>query len=151
MVPSLGRLPIRENVHVASDGSAVSLFRSMKADNDGLPSVGPTARELGVRPGDDILVDTAGYVEPLSGGISVSPGAADRLPEHRRPPEIGGTGKDPVWTLTSDVLPADLRYRPDDEDPDGHGTIEPVSRMTLDAYQQALRATRSAWTLVESP
>jgi hypothetical protein len=144
-------LTTRENVEVAPDGSAVSLFRSMKVDTDGLPSVGPTARELGVRPGDDIPVDNDGYVEPLTGGISVSPVAADRLPEHRRPPEVGGTGKDPVWTLTSDLLAATLRYRPDDEDPDGHGTIEPVSRMTLDAYQQALRATRSAWTLVESP
>ena len=135
---------------MAISGAAVSLFRSMRVDSDGLPSVGPTARELGARPGDDIPVDTDGYVEPLAGGMSVSPVDADRLPEHRRPPEMGGSGKDPVWTLTTDLLPAALRYRPDDQDPDGHGTIEPVSRMTLDAYQQALRATRSAWTLVES-
>jgi len=123
----------------------------MKTGTDGLPSVGPTARELGTRPDDDIPVDADGYVEPLTGGLSVSPVSADRLPEHRRPPELGGSGKDPVWQLATDLLPEVLRYRPDDEDPDGHGTIEPVARMTLDAYQQALGATRSAWTLVENP
>ena len=134
---------------MASDHAGVNLFRSMKADTDGLPSVGPTARELGARPDDDIRVDVEGYVAPLTGGLSVSPVSAQRLPAHRRPPELGGNGKDPVWRLTSDLLPAVLRYRPDDEDPDGHGTIEPVSRMTLDAYQQALQATRGAWKLVE--
>lgn len=119
-------------------------------DADALPSVGTSARELGARPDDDIPVDADGYVEPLMGGISVSPFSPERLPPHRRPPELGGVGKDPVWWLESDRLPEVLRYRPDDADPDGHGTIEPVSRMTFDAYQDALQATRSAWTLVES-
>lgn len=134
---------------MASDEPVDRLFRSMKVDTDGLPSLGPTARELGVRPDLDIPVDTDGYVEPLTGGISVSPLSPEQLPEHRRPPEFGGNGKDPVWSLTGDQLPAGLHYHPDEENPDGHGTIEPASRMTLGAYEEALRATRSAWTLVE--
>lgn len=119
-------------------------------ENDRQPSVGPTARELGARAGDDIPVDTEGYVEPLTGGLSVSPLSPHRLPEHRRPPEFGGRGKDPVWSLNSEELPPVLRYRPDDDDPENHGTIEPVERMTLDAYQEALEVTRSAWALVEN-
>lgn len=134
---------------MASDEPTVDMFRSMKVDPDGLPSVGPTARELGAWPDDDIPTDADGFVGPAMGGISVSPFSPRRLPEHRRPPQHGGRGKDPVWRLTSDLLPAALCYRPDEDDPDGHGTIEPVSRMTIDNYQEALKETRGARTLVE--
>jgi len=116
---------------------------------DGQPVVGPTARELGARRDDDIPVDEQGWVQPLTGGISVSPHSYERLPLHRRPPELGGNGKDPVWSLETTDLPPDLRYRPDDEESPVHGTIEPGSRMTFDGYQAALQATRSHWRLVE--
>ena len=126
----------------------VELYRGMKAAGDGMPSAGASAREIGARPGDDIPVDERGFVHPGTGGVSVAPESPSRLPEHRRPPTLGGNGKDPVWRLNSRMLPDALRYR---ADTDTHGTIEPASTMTLTAYQDALRETRSRWTQVETP
>jgi hypothetical protein len=68
----------------------------MKVGDDGYPEVGPTARTLGVRPGIDVLVDEAGQVQSGFGGVSVAPDSPAGLPAHRRPPGLGGTGKDPV-------------------------------------------------------
>jgi hypothetical protein len=119
----------------------------MSADG---PSVGPTARQLGARREDDLPVDADGFVEPETGGVSVAPEAAKRLPIHRRPAEHGGDGRDPVWKLSVNALPDGLRYRPDEEDPENHGTIEPSRRMTFDEFQEKVAATQPSWTLVEA-
>ncbi len=67
------------------------------------------------------------------------------LPRHRRPPECGGTGKDPVWCIDAAELGQQLRFRPGPANPGGHGFVEPAERMTLDEYQEAIAATRAAW------
>lgn len=46
---------------------------------------------------------------------------------HRRPPEFGGTGKDPVWAISTDNLGPDLVYVPDSST---HGTIKPNRPMS---------------------
>lgn len=120
----------------------------MKAAQDGLPSTGRSARTLGARPGvdtGDLPVGAGGAVEPETGGMSVSPPPPENLIYFRRPPEYGGTGKDPLWQLETDELPPELRYRPDPENPEGHGLIEPARRMTFDEYKDALHATRRLW------
>ena len=107
-----------------------------------------SARTLGARPNVDIPVNEDESVEPDMGGISVSPDSPDNLPPYRRPPEFGGTGKDPIWELNTDDLPYELVYRPDSQAPDRHGFIEPAYRMTFEQYQEALSDTRSLWRLV---
>ena len=113
------------------------IFRGMK-DDGGYPKIESSARGLGVREGIDITVDANGMVEPGKNGMSMSPSPQD-LPSHRRPPEFGGTGKDPVWQIDTSDLGDDLKYVPDKP---GHGTIQPSKKMTLERYKQALGSLR---------
>jgi hypothetical protein len=127
------------------------LFRAMRAESDGLPAVGPSARTLGVRPGIDVLATAPGdTVSPATGGLSVSPDDPLALPSFRRPPAFGGTGKDPVWYLDVDDLGTGLAFRPDPSR-SGHGFIEPAVPMTLDQFDDGLLGTRPFWKLVASP
>jgi hypothetical protein len=127
------------------------LFRAMKEEDDGMPETGPSARTLGARPGIDVpSVDPNDVISPGQGGLSVSPDDPLGLPVHRRPPELQGTGKDPVWSLAVSDLGPDLIYRPDPKRPD-HGFIEPARPMSLDEFQRALAQTRDLWQKVPAP
>lgn len=125
------------------------LFRSMKEAFDGLPMVGPSARMLGVRHGNqptpDVLAsDPSDLIQFGQGGMSVAPDDPLRLQKHRRPASLGGTGQDPVWYIEVDDLGPDLDFRQDRPD---HGLVEPQRPMTLQEYQAALAVSRSAWKL----
>lgn len=127
----------------------------MRADEDGLPRFGESGRYLGARPSlpgrepdGDIPATEDGAVHPGTGGMSVSPPPVDNLPPHRRPPEYGGTGKDPVFELETDGLSGDLRYRPDPYSPARHGFIEPSRAMSFEEYRQAIFDTRILWRAV---
>jgi hypothetical protein len=73
------------------------LFRGMKEHANGLPELGESSRCLGVRPGLDVpATELDDLVWPGEGGLSVSPDDPHGLPNFRRPPVLGGTGKDPV-------------------------------------------------------
>jgi hypothetical protein len=122
----------------------------MKVGGDGYPEVGRTARTLGVRAGVDVPVDEAGQVKPGSGGVSVAPNSPAGLPAHRRPPGLGGTGKDPVWEFDLAELGGSLAYREDPDQPGVHGFLEPSVEMTFDRYERALIETRLAWRSIES-
>lgn len=113
-----------------------SVVRGM-TDNVGTPKVGPSARTLGTRPNADIQVDINGMVHPNQGGISVAP-SPEFLPNHRKPPSFGGTGKDPVWEIDISDLGDDLKYIPDSP---SHGTIQPSRTMPFTEYQDALAKT----------
>jgi hypothetical protein len=126
---------------------AARLYRSMKIVSDGYPAPGPTARTLGVRPDIDIPVDVDGVVVGGEGGMSVAPDSADHLPEHRRPPSHGGTGKDQVWELDVADLGDSLVYREDPLMPGIHGFIEPRRPMAFFEFEAALVETRQAWRL----
>jgi hypothetical protein len=121
------------------------LYRSMKEDPHGFPVVAPNARGLGVRPGKDIAgIHPCDVVHPSQGGLSVSPDDPMGLPYYRRPPALQGTGQDPVWEIEASQLGPNLVYRQDPANA-GHGFVEPARSMTLDEYQQALKATQSLW------
>jgi hypothetical protein len=122
-------------------------YRAMEEDGEGRPTVGDTARRLGVRAGIDIPVDDEDEVEPFSGGMSVTPDSPDGLPSHRLPPNHGGTGKDPLWVIDSDELGDGLIYRPDDASPDTHGFVEPARKMRLNDFEDLLALTRDSWRL----
>ena len=133
-----------------SGGEGELLFRGMRQDSDGAPVVGESPRKLGARNPIDIEPDEGGLVRPGSGGMSVSPGSAANLPRHRRPPEWGGSGLDSVWAISSSKLGEKLVYRPDPDQAEVHGFIEPSEAMTFVEYQAALAATRSDWMPVLS-
>jgi hypothetical protein len=102
---------------------------------------------LGVRP-LDIRVDEDGRVHPGTGGLSVARDNPAGLPDFRRPPEWGGTGRDPVWRIEARALGGQLRYR-DDPLPDQalHGMIEPGGTMSAQEFAGALEATREDWQI----
>jgi len=121
------------------------LFRGMKAAPHApivgaLPQIGPTKRQLGVKPGDgehdDIPVAADGTVNPSTGGMSVAPGTPFNLPPHRR--------KDPIWSIQVALIIANpkLTYV---QDKPTHGLIEPAICMTLEEYQKALAQTVLQW------
>jgi hypothetical protein len=124
------------------------LYRSVKVASDGHPESGRTARTLGVRPGIDIQVGDGGLVVGGEGGMSVAPNSPENLPAHRRPPEHGGTGKDPIWELDVADLGEELGYREDPLMPGAHGFVAPALPTTFDAFEAALSGTRRAWRLL---
>jgi len=126
---------------LASGPGGKIVYRAMRADAGGGPMVGPTARTLGVRPHVDIAV-TAGRVQPKTGGMSVAPDRPENLHPLRRPPALGGSGKDPVWCLAVALLGGDLKFR---QDSATHGLIEPARPMSLSDLQKALEATKQYW------
>jgi hypothetical protein len=134
-----------------SVGREETLFRGMQRDADGSPVVGESARKLGARQAIDIEIDQDSMVQPGFGGMSVSPGSPENLPRHRRPPEWGGTGLDPVWAISSAELDGKLVYRPDPDQPEVHGFIEPTAPTRFADYQQALAETRLSWRAMEAP
>src|SRR5262249_49198777 len=119
----------------------------MQQAADGAPLLGPSARTLGARPQIDLPADTQGMVRPGTGGLSVSPNDLMGLPTHRRPPEFGGTGKDPVWYIDTLDVGTSLTYRLDPANQVSHAFLEPAFPMPLGEYQDALAATRRAWRL----
>jgi len=134
-------------VQGAFRGSNELIYRGMREGEELLPQIGETARTLGVRPDIDIPISN-GQVFPNSGGVSVSPNSPSNLPPHRRPSELGGTGKDPVWCINTCDLSPDLQYRPDPHNPTGHGFIEPIRQMSFETYQNAIQNTRNSWTKI---
>ena len=122
------------------------MFRAMKAEADGLPKVGRSGRELGVRtagPTRDLPLSQDGMVEPGTGGMSVALDAARNLPKPRLPRSLGGEGRDPVFRMFTDYVPRTLLLRLDRYP---HALIEPGRRCPLPDFESALTGTRSLWS-----
>jgi hypothetical protein len=123
-----------------------SIFRAMKAEGDGLPKVGRSGRELGVRidgPRRDLTVGEDGTVEPGNGGLSVALDAALNLPKPRLPKSLGGEGRDPVFSMVSANIPPTLLLR---QDRYPHALVEPGRRCPLSVFESDLASTRSLWS-----
>jgi hypothetical protein len=128
----------------------------MKEDS-GKPALGP--RDLGVRtPPDeqpDIVPDTAGFVSPDTGGMSVSP-ALLLLPDTRIPkrlrqiyPFARGSNSLVIWSsgngpFEDSVVAANLTLRLYSKNPTKHGFVEPDQVMPYKEYANSLIATRDA-------
>ncbi len=135
------------------------LYRSMTTAADGLPVIARSTRGLGVRtpaevpPGvqpDVTEVDPSDIIQPGTGGMSCAPDHPINLARHRRPPQLGGVGKDPVWEIDESALGPLLRFDPDHPGAT-HGVAGPAAPMTLAEYEAALAATRARWTLWSGP
>jgi hypothetical protein len=139
------------------------VYRAMTIAN-GEPRIGRTARSLGVRPNEDIKIQSDGTVLPAAGGMSVAPSWRD-LPGHRIPRRFRGRGAhdatgnnaDACWTMgegefTSGQFAASLVIGID-KFSNGrpiHGNIQPEVQMIFEQYEAALAATRDAWRIDEN-
>ena len=121
------------------------LCRGMRENAVGYPEVRASSRTLGVRRSIGVPAKSrVDVVQPGQGGLSVSPDDPVNLPRHRRPPDLQGVGKDPVWSIGDSDLGPDLVYRADPAQA-WHGFVEPARSMSLDEYQDALAQTQSRW------
>jgi hypothetical protein len=134
------------------------VFRAMKKDGDGLPTVEQSASGLGIRPGIDIDEDAQGNVIVNGKGMSVSPGWR-ALPLHRIPKRLrgqvrGARGSDSTYCFKAGEGP--FQQEPFAEgltrEPDSatHGCIAPAQPVPLRQYESDLAATRAAWLVDES-
>jgi hypothetical protein len=102
---------------------------------------------------EDDLLDIASPLEKQemvevairnSKGMSVSL-SIDALPDFRKPPAFGGTGRDPLWQIDHDQITGDLEAI---QDSAAHVSIMPKVTMLLEQYETALASTSDAWELV---
>ena len=128
------------------------LYRTMRADADGLPRVGRGARLLGVRvegPRIDVSPDDHGCVHTGTGGMSVTVDDPAAMPVSRRPRWLAdGASEDPLFRLEPSRVVEPLSVRVEAR---AHAVIEPSVGLTLDAYETSLAATRSFWNGENQP
>ena len=143
------------------------LYRAMREEN-GKPKLGRSPRLLGVRLGTDIDIeqiprgwlDDRGYlkesVEQINSGELVDVAvrnykgmstslSINTLPDHRKPPEFGGIGKDPLWQIDDSKIMGDIEAVQDNET---HVSIVPKYTMLLEKYETALANTQNEWEKV---
>jgi hypothetical protein len=128
-------------------------FRSM-SESDGMPEIGGTNYQLGLRLNagklSDVEPDAEGYVDPEPNGLSVSPDNPFNLKEYRLPPEWGGTSRRAcaVWCIGETQFGNDIAYQKDPRNPNTHGFLAPSRRMAFERYNEAIRSTRDRWRKV---
>jgi len=120
-------------------------YRAMKKAEDDYPEVGVSSRTLGARPGLDLPIDSAGMVQPQTGGMSVTVNDPYKLPLVRLPRNMGGNGRDPLFWMGEERLPRLLSIRIDKGS--CHAFVEPIEHCPFESYQQTLHGTRSDWRL----
>ena len=121
-------------------------YRSMTAAPDGLPTVGPSARQLGLRRDVDVTCDIADVV--LAGGLSVAPETPWNLPPHRRPRRLGrastGPDRDVVFEIgDGDLTRAQLATTRDAVD---HALVRGDAACQFDELVRRIERTRPSWT-----
>ncbi len=127
------------------------VFRVMRRDTDGLPTVSPTS--LGVRPRIDVDVDSRNNVLVNGKGMSVAPNWRDinvnRIPRRLRPILPGANGSNNTFCVRAGhgafrkgVFVNGLTLEPDSAT---HGHIAPAQVVPLATYEADLAATRPDW------
>jgi hypothetical protein len=124
-------------------------YRAMRRASSGFPEVGNTARCLGARPKyeqeeGDIPVDAIGYVQPKTGGMSMTFKDPHHLPHHRRPKSLGGMGKDPVFCFAG-PSPETLVPRQDTRANPHHFVLEPAGRCLFTEFTRNIATTQPKW------
>ena len=129
------------------------VFRAMKQDADGLPTVAPSASALGVRRDTDIDVDQQGNAVVNHKGMSVFP-AWREISIFRIPKRLGGQGSNNTYCFKmgtgafhQEQLAAGLELLPDSKT---HGVVRPEKLVQLAQYESDLAATRAAWQVDEA-
>ena len=129
------------------------VFRAMKRDADGLPTVAPSASALGARIGIDIDVDTQNNVIVNQKGMSVSP-SWQAMSIFRIPKRLGGQGSNSTYCfkLGSGLfeqasVATGLELFPDSS---SHGVVRPEAPVALSQYEKHLADTRADWQVDET-
>ena len=136
----------------------------MKRDPaDGLPIVGSeSSSALGVRPGGDISIDTAGNVVLDKSGMSVFRAWRNidftRIPKRLKDkvPGARGANSNSCYTMgvgrfERAVVASGLELIPDEgQAPITHGVIAPIEIVPLTHYQADLANTRDSWRIDET-
>jgi len=131
------------------------VFRVMRRDADGLPTVAPSASALGVRPGTDIDVDAQNNAVVNNKGMSVSPAwrmiSIFRIPKRL---DSRGQGKNNTFcfrrgagAFQQSAFAAGLELFPDSPT---HGVVRPTQLIALAQYEADLAATRADWQIDET-
>ena len=131
------------------------VFRVMKKDDDGFPTLSPTS--LGVRP-LDVDIDGANHVRVIGKGMSVSPRWRDinvnRVPKRLRPKLAGAAGSNNTYcfrcgagAVQQGPFANGLTLEPDSAT---HGNIAPAAVVPFATSQIDLEATRQDWREDES-
>lgn len=127
-------------MRIEGDKSLI-VWRVMALSESSEPKVGTSMTTLGVRV-RDLHPRLSGLVDPLEGGVSVTPEGHEHLP--RAALLQLNRGKGTLFALDTDTLPKELVYRPDPDD-DHHGFIEPASPTKFESYQRAVQGTSDLW------
>jgi hypothetical protein len=134
------------------------VFRVMKRDEDGLPTVERSASGLGIRPGTDVDVDSQGNAIVNGKGMSVAPAwrvlPFFRIPERLKDKVSKARGSNNTFCFRFGTGPFQAGEFAAGLDlvPDGptHGCITPARLVPLARYERDLAATRSDWQFDES-
>ncbi|WP_157372658.1 hypothetical protein [Photobacterium marinum] len=132
----------------------MKLYRDMRVNEKGLPELGYTSSTLGVRicgctvdesyRRPDILVNEHGFVEPLTGGLSITPPEITKNISDMSADRIN-RGKTLLWMIDVSVLSKyGLKFR---QDPDKvyHGFIEPIEIIVPFDYNKNIQSTQCEW------
>lgn len=122
--------------------SPVTIYRCVRLEPEGLPELGASLATLGVRPRKDIPVRPDGTVEPVKGGMSVTPDDPNAMPFDLLPRSRGGDGRHPIFEFQVAQFPATLTARKDAPD---HANVEPTAVMQFNAYNSDVQGTRPNW------
>lgn len=135
----------RRDVAASDRFRGMSLFRGMKRDGE-MPLVGGGARGLDIRRGCDIAaLNDDDLVGPGLGGLSTAPDEPRLLQRHRRPESLGGTGRDPVWSIQREHLsPHGLASRRDSPQ---HELVEAAEEVELRDLIKRIHGTAANWSL----
>ena len=133
------------------------VYRIMRRDADGFPTLQQSSNALGVRPRVDISLDAKGDVLVNGEGMSVNPGwrAASilRIPRRLRHLVPGASGSNNQFCFGIGEGPFQqgefaegLTLEPDSAT---HGNIAPAQTVALAHYEADLMATRLDWQFDE--
>ncbi len=123
-------------------GAARNLYRAMRQAGN-RPELAPN--QLGVRTQGtvrDIKLHPNGTVYPDTGGMTVVPDDPMQMQRHHRPASLLGTGRRPVWSISSARIVNPLAIR---QDTPKHWLIEPALPMQLQTFSDALADTAPFW------
>jgi hypothetical protein len=134
------------------------LFRIMRRDDDGFPTLGQSSSTLGVRPGYDVDIDAQGNVVSNGKGMSVAPAwrtiSILRIPKRLKDKVSGAMGSNNTYCFKTGVGPfqagpitPSLMLVPTSLI---HGHVAPTQTVQFAQYEYDIGATRLDWQVDEN-